>query len=63
MKSDRFLLLAAPGGSALVGPPPSPSQTGPSGAAAAFAPFIAAHHSASAGSGLLPARRVLRVKA
>jgi len=62
MKLDQFLLLAAPGGSALSGPPPSPLQTGPSGAAAAFARYIAVHRSASADSGLPPARRVSRVK-
>lgn len=55
MKTVWFLLLAALGGSALAGPPPSPARRDPSGAAAVFAPFIEAHLSASAGSGLLPA--------
>lgn len=57
MNSGQFLLLAALGGPALAGPPPSPAQMGPSGAAARFAPFIEAHRSASAGGGLLPALR------
>ncbi|KPK08524.1 MAG: hypothetical protein AMJ64_03175 [Betaproteobacteria bacterium SG8_39] len=48
-------LLAALAGPVLAGHPSHP-QPGPSGAAAAFAFLIEAHHLASGGSGLLPLR-------